>query len=113
MTDTQVIRTAVGNSPTQATITLGEKLVASEVPNLKNEIKRLLGDGVTSIILDCTQLNVMDSTGIGCLVAAYNSLTRVNGNLSVIQVSVDIYELLCSMRLDRRIKITPLAPAQE
>jgi len=101
MTDIQVVKT--GN---QATIILGEKLVASDVPDLKNELKGLITAGVKSISFDCTRLTQIDSTGIGCLVAAHNSLARVEGNLSMLQVSSDIHDLLCSMRLDRRIKIT-------
>jgi len=93
----------------QVTLILGEKLVATEVPILKSEMKRLVGERVTTLSLDCTRLTQMDSTGIGCLVAAYNSLTAVNGCLCMIQVSADIYGLLYSMRLDRRIKITPQA----
>jgi anti-anti-sigma factor len=107
MTEIQVI-----HAGTQATIILGEKLVASGVPNLRSEMKRLISKGVTSMSLDCTQLNLMDSTGIGCLVAAHNSLTALNGSLSMTQVSVDIFELLSSMRLDRRIKMSPQVTAQ-
>jgi len=102
MTDIQVVKT--GN---QATIILGEKLVASDVPDLKDELKGLIATGVRSIAFDCARLTQMDSTGIGCLVATHNSLTKVGGNLSMLQVSSDIHDLLCSMRLDRRIKITP------
>jgi anti-anti-sigma factor len=107
MTETQVIHTGA-----QATIILGEKLVASGVPVLKSDMKELIGEGVKWMVLDCSQLILMDSTGIGCLVAAHNSLSKLNGSLSLIQVSPDIYDLLCSMRLDRHIKISPLVPAQ-
>jgi anti-anti-sigma factor len=108
MTEIQVVHTGA-----QATINLGEKLTASEVPNLKNELKRLIGAGVTSMTLDCARLTMMDSTGIGCLVAAHNSLDKVDGKLFMIQVSADMYDLLCSMRLDRRVKITPMLAARE
>jgi anti-anti-sigma factor len=101
MTEIQVVQT-----DTQATIILGEKLVASDVPDLKDELKNLIAKGVRSISFDCTRLTLMDSTGIGCLVAAHNSLARLGGSLSMLQVSADIHDLLCSMRLDRRIKIT-------
>jgi len=101
MTEIQVVQTG-----TQATIILGEKLVASDVPDLKNELKNLIAAGVRSISFDCTRLTLMDSTGIGCLVATHNSLARLDGSLSMLQVSPDIHDLLCSMRLDRRIKIT-------
>jgi anti-sigma B factor antagonist len=108
MTELQVTQTGA-----QATIILGRKLTASEVPNLKNEMKRLISAGVSLMTLDCSILAMMDSTGIGCLVAAYNSLDKVDGKLFMIQVSSDIFSLLCSMRLDRRIKITPLAATRE
>jgi anti-sigma B factor antagonist len=96
-----------------ATIILGEKLVASDVPQIKNEMKGLIGEGVVSMSLDCTQLSHMDSTGIGCLVAAHNTLVKLNGSLSLVNVSMDIYDLLCSMRLDRHIQISPLTTPQE
>ena len=102
MAEIQVIQTGA-----QATIILGEKLVAADVPNLKSELKRLIAAGVTTISLDCSGLNLMDSTGIGCLVAAHNSLAKLNGSLTITQVSSDIHDLLSSMRLDRRIQISP------
>jgi anti-anti-sigma factor len=106
MAEIQVI-----HNDTQATLILGEKLTASEVPNLKSELKRLIGAGVVTMSFDCSQLNMMDSTGIGCLIAAHNSLDKVDGKLFMFQVSPDMYDLLCSMRLDRRIKITRRAAA--
>ena len=108
MTELQVTQTG-----TQATIILGKKLTGSEVPNIKSEMKRLISTGVTLMTLDCNSLVMMDSTGIGCLVVAYNSLDKVDGKLFMIQVSPDIFSLLCSMRLDRRIKITPLQKAKD
>jgi anti-anti-sigma factor len=103
----------VTQSGLQTTITLGDHLVASIVPDLKKEMKRLIGEGITVLTIDCSRLDVMDSTGIGCLIAAHNSLTKVNGSLVVAQVSADIYDLLCSMRLDRHFKIIPQVAIQE
>ena len=106
MNETQMIHTG-----SQATIILGEKLVASDVQDLKIEMKSLIAKGVKSISLDCTQLILLDSTGIGCLIAAHNSLIKLSGSLLINQVSNDIYDLLCSMRLDRHINIVRLASA--
>lgn len=93
---------------TQATITLGENLVASLVPDLKGAMKALLREGVTKLAIDLSQVSIVDSTGIGCLIAAHNSLTKINGGLTVFGTSSDIYELLCSMRLNRHFTINPL-----
>lgn len=97
----------------QATILLGEKLVSGNIPEIKEEMKRLLTEGVTDLIVDCDRLVFMDSSGIGCLVAAYNSLSKVNGKLRIISVSDDIHDLLCSMRLERRIQINKQSDSSE
>ncbi len=93
-----------------ANIQLGDKLVAANVPNLKNVIRRLIEVGMIFIEVDCTHLESLDSTGIGLLIAAHNSLERIDGRLTIVQTSTDVYDLLCSMRLDRRVKITRQDP---
>lgn len=108
MNETKVI-----NAGSQATIVLGEKLVASDVQDLKAEMKQLIQEGVTSLSLDCAHLILLDSTGIGCLIAAHNTLVKVNGSLTILHASPDIFDLLCSMRLDRHIKIIPQVSSQE
>jgi anti-anti-sigma factor len=93
----------------QATIILEENLVASSVPQIKNVMKDLLQEGVTNLEIDFTQVKIVDSTGIGCLIAAHNSLTKAGGGLTVFGVSGDIYELFSSMRLNRHFTIKPIA----
>jgi|WetSurMetagenome_2_1015567.scaffolds.fasta_scaffold690510_2 anti-anti-sigma factor len=93
---------------TQAALILQENLVASLVPDLKSTLKNLLQQGVTKLEIDFTHVQIVDSTGIGCLIAAHNSLSKNGGSLSVFGMSQDIYELFCSMRLDRHFTIKPL-----
>jgi len=95
----------VTQNGTQATIRLGEKLVSGNVSDITDEMKRLLVEGATNLVVDCDRLVIIDSSGIGCFVAAYNSLSKIDGQLSIVKVSGDIYDLLCSMRLERRIHI--------
>jgi anti-sigma B factor antagonist len=92
---------------THATILLGERLVETNVPALRSQLKSLFAGGVTTLLLDCKKLYLLDSTGIGCLVAAHNALSKINGSVSMEAVTPDIYDLLCSLRLDRRIQIAP------
>ena len=100
MVEMKIIKTDL-----QAIVTLGEKLTAAEISTLKNEVKLLLEEGINKIEFDCTHLDLLDSTGIGFLVAVHNSLSKVSGSVTINKVSADIYDLLCSMRLDRHIHI--------
>ncbi len=84
---------------------VGENLVASIVPEVRQEIKRLINEGVTTLVVDVAQVGLVDSTGIGCLVAAHNSLIQIGGCLEVVNASSDVLELFTSMRLDRHFSI--------
>jgi anti-sigma B factor antagonist len=95
----------IKHEQTQATIKLEQDLVASLVPDLKNAMKGLLQEGVTHLEIDLSQVRIVDSTGIGCLIAAHNSLSKIGGGLTVFGVSEDVFELFSSMRLNRHFTI--------
>ncbi len=90
----------------QATIVLGDRLVATDILVFRDELNRLIEVGVTNLFLNCSLLSMMDAIGIGALVTAYNSLTCVDGRFVMTQVSAEIYDLLCSLRLERRFTVT-------
>jgi anti-anti-sigma factor len=48
----------------------------------------------------------IDSTGIGLLVSAHNSLRRAGGELSVIHVSNDILDLFHAMRIHQHFSVS-------
>lgn len=90
----------------QAVFILSGSLVATGVPEVRDDMKQLLQLGVTQLVVDLRHAAILDSAGIGCLVAAHNSLSKTGGSLTVKQASPEIYELLCSMRLNRHFTIT-------
>jgi anti-anti-sigma factor len=89
----------------KARLLLGENLVASFVLEVREEMKLLVIDGVTELIIDLSAVDIVDSAGIGCLVAAHNSLLQKGGRLVVENVSDDIFDLFRSMRLNRHFPI--------
>jgi anti-anti-sigma regulatory factor len=101
MPEQQILHTG-----SKATLILNENLIASIIPDLKNDIKRLLQAGVTALEIDLSNAAIVDSTGIGCLIATYNSLSKLGGSLTVTHLTADIYELFCSMRLNKHFTIT-------
>ena len=84
-----------------ATIKLGCDIVASMVDDFKNELKGLAAGEYSRLIVDLTGTKMIDSMGIGVLIAAYNSLKKGGAQLELVNVSDDISGLLKSMRLNQ------------
>ena len=84
-----------------ATIKPGCDIVASMVDDFKNELKGLAAGEYSRLIIDLTGTKMIDSMGIGVLIAAYNSLKKRDAQLELVNVSDEISGLLKSMRLNQ------------
>jgi anti-anti-sigma factor len=84
---------------------LAQDLVASVLPEIRQELNQLIKGGCTHLVIDLTGVQMIDSSGIGILVAAHNSLNQRNGKLEIINVSDDLFELFGSMRLNQHFSI--------
>lgn len=87
------------------TLTLGPRVTAQDVPALRETLRARIAEGARSIHLDCSQLESLDSMGIGLLVATHNSLSKLGGALSLSGVRRDVHHLLTLMRLDKHFSI--------
>ena len=76
-------------------------IVASMVNQLKEELNQALNDGAVEMAIDLSGVEMMDSMGIGLLIAAHNSLKKDGGRLELLNASADIQKLLKNMRLDK------------
>jgi anti-anti-sigma factor len=92
-------------SGANATYHIGQDLVVTVVPEVKRELSQLVKDGVTQLVLDLQNVAIVDSSGIGCLVAAHNSLLQKQGSLTLVNVSGDLFDLFQSMRLNQHFSI--------
>jgi anti-anti-sigma factor len=84
----------------------GEDITASNVPDLRAVLKSLVAEGVRDLEIDLVQVQIVDSSGIGLLVAAHNSLNRLEGQLVVTHASINLLELFKSFRLDKHFSVT-------
>jgi anti-anti-sigma factor len=66
----------------------------------------LIKKGYNQITIDLESAEVIDSSGIGILVATYNELQNMNGNLAVINANENIMKMLRIMRLDTHFSIS-------
>ncbi len=87
-------------------VKLQKKLTAVEVPAIQPALKQELEAQVQEIVFDLENTETLDSTGIGLLIAASNSLTARQGSVRLVNVSLDILKLLQSMRLVERLQAT-------
>ena len=83
----------------------GEDIVASLAGSLREDMKGVIGSGARDVVLDLSGVEMIDSVGLGVLIATYNTLERVGGGISIINATRDILDLFSNMRLDRYFKI--------
>ena len=79
----------------------GKDVVASMADEFKNELKAQLHGSSGGITIDLEGVSMVDSVGIGVIIATHNSLSNQNRKLKVVNIAKDIYDLFTTMRLDR------------
>ena len=87
-------------------VRLNGDLTAVLIPELQVALKELLSHGVHELVFDMNATAMLDSSGIGLLIAAANSLAKTGGALRVTNVGPDIFRLLQSMRLTTRLNVS-------
>jgi anti-anti-sigma factor len=80
-------------------------IVASITKDFKGELKGLLDGGAKQMAVDLEEVKMIDSSGLGVLIAAHNSLQKLGARLELLNVSDDIRKLLQNMRLDKHFTI--------
>ena len=92
---------------TTCRVVLRGNLTAALIPDLQSALRRDLPDDLADLVFDLHRTAMVDSSGIGLLIAASNTVaTRPGARLRVIGASEDIYHLLQSMRLVSRLNVT-------
>lgn len=81
-------------------------IVADSEPELRNTVRELVASGVQNVTVDLTHVRMMDSAGLGLLIAAHNSLRKAGGQLSVIHATQDLLELFQMMRMHQHFSIS-------
>jgi len=90
----------------QSSVKLRGDLTAAMVQDLQFDIKEALENGTRELAFDLASTTMLDSSGMGLLIAAANSLAQSGGKLRVTNVCPDIFRLLQSMRLTARLNVS-------
>ena len=91
---------------TAAVISPDGDLVAARLPALRTKLREMVDSGTRHLTMDLAGTQMVDSTGIGLLISAHNSLKKAGGELKVIHASQDIFELLRTMRMHQHFSVS-------
>ncbi len=72
----------------------GRIVLGEETSSLREKVKSLLGDGRKKIVLDLKNVTLIDSSGLGALVAAYSSAKSCGASLRLCNLGSRSNELL-------------------
>jgi anti-anti-sigma factor len=81
-------------------------IVSAFLPALRSRLRDLVNSGVRQLTVDLVHVQMVDSAGLGLLIAAHNSLKKVGGELAVIHASDDLLSLFKSMRIHQHFKVS-------
>ena len=79
---------------------LSGKIVLGEGDvQVKERIKDLLSDGQRRILLNLSEVNYIDSAGLGSLIGSYTTVKRDGGSLKLMNLTKRIQDLLAITKL--------------
>ncbi len=97
--------TEVTRDGTSATVKPRGAVAAAGAATLKTELAALVNAGAIHLTLDFGEVLLVDSMGIGVVIAAFNSVQQAGGSLKVVNLSAEVGSLFRTMRLDRHFEI--------
>ncbi len=88
-------------------------LTAVLVPELQQVLRAEVAKGTRQVTFDLAETGMVDSSGIGLLIATCNTLSQQDGKLAVVNTAPDILKLMRSMRLIGRLNISGKAGQEQ
>lgn len=80
-------------------------IVASAAEELRGQLKDLVQTAEGPLVIDLSRVELIDSVGIGLLIAVHNSLGKKGGRLGLRKVNPELAALLRTMRLDKHFQV--------
>ena len=89
----------------QVVVKPGKDVVASMANEFRSQLHKLVQEEPRELVIDLAGVEMVDSVGIGVIIATHNSLNKAGGSLRVTNVASDIFTLFSTMRLDHHFTI--------
>jgi anti-sigma B factor antagonist len=84
---------------------LNGKLNATAVNALKGKVDSLMEQNKKLLVLDMSQIEFVDSSGLGCLVACFRKASKLGGDIKLAKVQDSVKSLFELTRLHRLFEI--------
>jgi len=82
-------------------VQLSGRLTANDVSAIRREINNFIKNGTANLLLDITELEFIDSSGLGLLVGSRREARKHNGDLILLGPKPEVRALLELTRLDQ------------
>jgi len=76
------------------TIKCHGRLMSESAKEIRELVKPLIEAGRRRIVIDCSDLQFVDSSGLGALVSGYTTLTGQQGQLKLLNLTKKVHDLL-------------------
>ena len=93
----------INRKETQVIVKPGKDVVATMAQAFRDELHGLVQESPKELIIDLSGVEMVDSVGIGVMIATHNSLNKSGGELKIINVAKDIrscYQKVISEKKD-------------
>jgi anti-anti-sigma factor len=90
----------------RAVATIDGDLTASNAAHWRSVLGDAARNGVRHLVIDLAGAAIVDSAGIGLILAAHNSLRRSGGQIEISNASSDVVGLFRAMRLDKHFTVS-------
>ncbi len=78
----------------------GDLVIGESESSFKRTVTRLIDDGHVEILIDCNQIGMVDSTGLGALVRTLTTAQKEGGQAKLLSPPPNLRKLLEMTQLD-------------
>ncbi|MBV9194590.1 MAG: STAS domain-containing protein [Solirubrobacterales bacterium] len=105
------LRVEVASKGEASVITVGGELDLATSPTLEQELGRIVAGGASTVIVDLSELEFMDSTGLSVLVRAHQKAEQNGRRFGLINGSQQVQRLLSLTGVAERLTLTEVPEA--
>ncbi|MFN7974071.1 MAG: STAS domain-containing protein [Acidobacteriota bacterium] len=77
----------------------------NDLEKLQAELFKIIDGGVTKMVLDLSEVNTMDSFGVGVLMSAYRRMTKQGGTMKLCSIAPRVQSALSITKVDTVVEI--------
>ncbi len=100
-----MVETKLNNGIVVAGIKDSDRLTAAVADEVKSQLTEIVSGGNEKVVLDLSNIQFIDSTGIGVLISALKTARQSNNSFVLCSIQKDVMSLLSLMKLDKVFEI--------